>query len=403
MAQDQRCRVVAVVAAAGSGNRMGDGPPKQFRLLDGRPLFEHSLETLAGHPEVSGLVLVLPEDAGRTWITPERVNRDYCGTPLAVVAGGASRQSSVLLGLESAAHWSPDLVLIHDGARPLVSAGLISRVIEGAVERGAVSPVLWVHDTVKAVDDDGRVARTVHRDPLRLVQTPEGFSFPLILDAARQARAAGFEADDTASLASRAGYDVWSVEGERDNIKVTDPEDLLLAEQLLTGCGNGPGFRVGSGYDVHRLVPGRPLILGGVNIPYSRGLEGHSDADVLLHALADALLGAVALGDIGRHFPDSDPGLAGVSSIDLLRRTAALLGEAGWSVCNVDMTVTVQQPRLSPYVKQMRDMVAGALDVHSGVVSIKATTTEGLGFEGRGEGISARAVALVRRTGEYDR
>jgi 2-C-methyl-D-erythritol 4-phosphate cytidylyltransferase/2-C-methyl-D-erythritol 2,4-cyclodiphosphate synthase len=400
MAQDQGCRVVAVVAAAGSGARMGDGPPKQFRLLDGRPLLEHSLETLAGHPRVDSLVLVLPADAPVAWIPPVGPSCSFSGTPLEVVAGGASRQLSVLIGLEAARRWSPDLVLIHDGARPLVTERLVSRVIEGAGKRGAVSPVLDVPDAVRGVDAEGRFASTMDHEQLRLVQTPEGFSFPLILEAARQAQAAGVEADDTATLARLAGHEVWSVPGERGNIKVTDPGDLVLAERLLAGSGRRQTVRAGSGYDAHRLVPGRPLILGGVNVPHSSGLEGHSDADVLLHALADALLGAAALGDLGRHFPESDPALAGVSSVDLLRSTAALLGDAGWGVCNVDVTVTAQRPRLAPYVKQMRDIVARALDIHPGAVSVKATSTEGMGFEGRGEGISARAVALIRRTGE---
>jgi 2-C-methyl-D-erythritol 2,4-cyclodiphosphate synthase/2-C-methyl-D-erythritol 4-phosphate cytidylyltransferase len=402
MALIEKCRVAAVVTAAGSGTRMGDGPRKQFRLLGGRPLVEHSLETLAGHPEVDGLVLVLPADDPEAW-TPPGGPGCFADTPLAVVAGGASRQASVLRGLDTAAAWSPQLVLVHDGIRPLVSPELLERVIRGARKWGAVSPVLEVSETVKAVDGEGRFCRTLDRHTLRLVQTPEGFVFPMILDAARQALAAGFEATDTASLVRLAGREVRGVDGERSNIKITGPQDLALAQRLIAGGGEAAACRVGTGYDAHRLVPGRRLILGGVEIPHTHGLEGHSDADVLLHALADALLGAAALGDLGRHFPESDPGLAGVSSIDLLHRTMTLIGAAGWEPVNADATVVAQQPRLSPFVRRMRATIAEALGIRSGAVSVKATSTEGMGFEGRGEGISATVVVLLRPMGERNR
>lgn len=400
MDRQEKCRVAAVVAAAGCGTRMGPGRPKQFRLLAGRPLVDHSLDVLSREPEVDRLVLVLPADAPDAWAPPDQSGR-FGGKPLALVSGGPSRQASVLNGLEAAASWSPELVLVHDGVRPLISPVLVRRVIEGAGEWGAVSPVLAVHETVKAVDHDGRVSRTLDREPLRLVQTPEGFSFPLILEAARQARAAGFEADDTASLARLAGHDVRVVDGERDNIKITCPADLSVARRLLTGTPGGEQeIRVGTGYDAHRLVPGLTLVLGGVHVPHPHGLQGHSDADVLLHALADALLGAAALGDLGRHFPDSDPELAGVSSLDLLARSVRLVREAGWQPVNADTVVVAQQPRLAPYVDRMRDTVANALGLEAGAVSVKATSTEGMGFEGRSEGISATAAVLVRRDGE---
>jgi 2-C-methyl-D-erythritol 2,4-cyclodiphosphate synthase/2-C-methyl-D-erythritol 4-phosphate cytidylyltransferase len=382
---------------------MGPGGRKQFRLLAGRPLVDFSLNVLSAHPDVDGLVLVLPAEDPGAWSPPADSGR-FGGKPLAVVCGGDTRQASVLIGLEAAAAWSPELVLVHDGVRPLVSPELVRRVIEGAREWGAVSPVLEVHETVKAVDDRGRISRSLDRRALRMVQTPEGFSFPMILDAARQARAAGFEADDTASLARLAGREVRVVEGERENIKITSPADLALARRLLSGPRDGAeDFRVGTGYDAHRLVPGRPLVLGGIQVTHTHGLEGHSDADVLLHALADALLGAAALGDLGRHFPESDRQLAGVSSLDLLGRTMKIVREAGWEPVNADTVVVAQQPRLAPYVERMRQAVAGALGLDAGAVSVKATSTEGLGFEGRGEGMSATAAVLVRRNGEGKR
>lgn len=400
MALDGGCRVAAVVVAAGSGTRMGSGPRKQFRHLGGRPLVNHSLGTLAGHQAVDGLVLVLPAGNHEDWVPPAGPDR-FAGTPLAVVAGGASRQASVLRGLETAAAWSPELVLVHDGVRPLISHDLVDRVITGAREWGAVSPVLEVSETVKEVDGEGRFSRTFDRRPLRLVQTPEGFAFPMILDAARQALATGFEATDTATLARLAGQEVRAVDGEPGNIKITGPEDLELARRLMAREGGEYSVhRVGTGYDAHRLVPGRRLILGGVEIPHTHGLEGHSDADVLLHALADALLGAAALGDLGRHFPEIDPGLAGVSSVDLLARTMKMVREAGWEPVNADTLVVAQQPRLAQYIDRMRETVAGVLGLDAGAVSVKATSTEGMGFEGRGEGISATAAVLVHRNGE---
>jgi 2-C-methyl-D-erythritol 2,4-cyclodiphosphate synthase/2-C-methyl-D-erythritol 4-phosphate cytidylyltransferase len=396
MERDEQCRVAAVVVAAGAGTRMG-GDRKQFRLLAGRPVVSHCMAMLAGHQQVDRLVLVLPAEDRGAW-KPNSGTVGIGGKRLAVVSGGGTRQASVLRGLEAAAPWSPQLVLVHDGVRPLATPDLVDRVIEGARNWGAVSPVLEADESVKAVDGDGRIVRTLDRAPLRLVQTPEGFSYPLILQAARQARAAGFEADDTASLVRLAGGDVRVVAGERTNIKITGWEDLALAERLLGGGGGCR--RVGTGYDAHRLVPGRPLLLGGVEVPHTHGLKGHSDADVLLHALADALLGAAALGDLGQHFPESDPRLAGAASSELLRRAVGLLQDAGWRPVNADTVVVAQQPRLAPYLGRMREIIAGLLGIDTGAVSVKATSTEGMGFEGRGEGISATAAVLVERGGE---
>jgi len=395
-------RVVALVAAAGSGSRLGGGPPKQFRPLGGRAVLDHCLATLAGHPSVGRLVLVLPPLGSGDW-SPPGDGSCYRETPMTVVPGGSSRQESVLRGLEAAAAWSPELVLVHDGARPLVSAGLVRRVIDAAARWGAAVPALPVHESLRGVDSRQRIHRLVEREGLQLVQTPEGFAFDLVLEAARRAAAAGEEADDTVALVRRAGHEVRVVPGERRNLKITGPGDLELAEALLAGEDAHGGFRVGYGYDAHRLVPGRPLRLGGVEVAHHRGLQGHSDGDVLLHALADALLGAAALGDLGRHFPDSDPALAGASSLVILSRTAALVAEAGWRPVNVDAVVVAEEPRLAPHAGPMREAIAGALGLAAAAVSVKATTTEGLGFEGRGEGISASATVLLGRAGEGER
>lgn len=395
------CRVVALVAAAGDGSRMG-GRPKQFRPLGGRAVVEHCLETLAGHPGVDRLVLVLPAQGTGGWGPPGEGER-LRGTPLALVSGGSSRQESVLRGLEAAAAWSPQLVLVHDGARPLVSTGLVGLVIDAAARWGAAVPALPVEESLREVDGSQRIERLVDRQGLQLVQTPEGFAFGLILDAARRAAAGGEEADDTAALARLAGHEVRVVPGERGNLKITGPGDLELAERLLAAGGADGAVRVGHGFDAHRLAPGRPLRLGGVEVPFHLGLQGHSDGDVLLHALADALLGAAALGDLGRYFPDGDPELAGISSLSILRRTTALVAKHGWRPVNIDGVVVAQQPRLAPYAGRMCEAVAGALGLDRAAVSVKATSTEGLGFEGRGEGISAAATVLLRRAAEGER
>lgn len=396
------CRVVALVAAGGRGSRLGDGPPKQFRPLGGRAVLDHCLATLAGHSGVDRMVLVLPPGGAGNW-SPPGDGDGYRGTPLRMVPGGPTRQDSVLRGLEAAADWSPELVLVHDGARPLVTAGLVQRVIDAADRWGAAVPALPVQESLRHVDQRRCIGRLVERQGLQLVQTPEGFAFDLVLAAARRAAAAGEEADDTAALVRRAGGEVRVVPGERRNLKITGPGDLELAGALLAGEDARCGFRVGHGYDVHRLVPGRPLRLGGVEMPHHLGLQGHSDGDVLLHALADALLGAAALGDLGRHFPDSDPALAGASSLAILGRVAALVAHAGWRPVNVDTVVVAETPRVAPHVGAMCEAIAGALGLVPAAVSVKATTTEGLGFAGRGEGISASATVLLRRAGEGER
>ena len=289
---------------------------------------------------------------------------------------------------------------IHDGARPLVTADVIARTLESAQKFGSGVAAVALKDTVKRVDEDSVVVDTPPRDKLRAVQTPQTFEAGLIRKA-HAAYALGERATDDAVLAERMGIAVHLTEGDVENIKLTTPEDMLLARQVILKREGQkeekPMMRIGHGYDVHRLVENRKLILCGVEIPYALGLLGHSDADVALHALMDALLGAAALGDIGRHFPDTDPAYKGADSGKLLDHVVALLEEKGYTVGNVDVTIICQRPKLKDYIEQMRENVARHLKVDIDCVNIKATTTEKLGFEGEGLGISSHAVACIEK------
>lgn len=398
--------------AAGRGARMGARRNKQFLPLDGRPLLVHALSAFAAAEVVDAIVVV-----GH----PDEIEfcRDEIVSPLrsrkvhAVVAGGLERQDSVRLGLRAL----PDecrLVLVHDGARPLVSQSLIKEVACRAWEVGAATAAIPVSDTLKTVDAGRRVVATPERSAFWRVQTPQGFRREVLEKAHAQAAAFGRRATDDCALVEALGWPVEVVPGDAANIKVTEPADLSIAEVLLRNArasarapggepavnNQGPGAgiggsRTGIGYDVHRLVEGRELVLGGVRIPYPVGLLGHSDADVLLHAICDAVLGAAGLGDIGRHFPDKDPAYAGISSLKLLARVGEMVREKGLTVANVDAVVVAENPRIAPYSDQMRANVAAALGIDSSWVNIKGTTTEGLGFAGRSEGMAAYAVALL--------
>ena len=276
-------------------------------------------------------------------------------------------------------------MLVHDGARPFVSHRVIRNVLEAAADSGAATACVPVKDSLRRLDDDGISSSGVDRSMYFSVQTPQGFRLETLKKAYQKAFAEGFYGTDDAVLAERAGYPVTLVDGEYGNIKITTREDMPMEN------------RTGTGFDVHAFAPGRKLILGGVEIPYDRGLDGHSDADVLVHALMDALLGAAAMGDIGRHFPDTDQQYKGISSMVLLRQVGEKLAEAGYSIVNADVTVMAQAPKISPYVDEMRSNIAGTLNVDKSRINIKGTTTERLGFVGRKEGIAAEAVCSISR------
>lgn len=378
----------AIILAGGSGSRMGAGCNKVLLEVGGRSVIRRSADAFA--PLMDGLVVVTrPEDRAAIEAALDGV---ACAKVL-FADGGVDRQASVWNGL-CALPAGCTKVLVHDGARCLVDEGTIRRAMDAVDEGGTGVAAVPAVDTIKVVDDRQLVVDTPDRAALRVVQTPQGFTRDILMAAHEHARADEFRGTDDASLVEHLGLPVRLTLGARTNIKLTTPEDLNMAEAIL-GANALPALRVGQGFDVHRLVEGRKLILCGVDVPHTLGLLGHSDADVALHALMDAMLGAMALGDIGKHFPDTDPQYKGISSLLLLAHVTALLREKGARVTNADVTIVAQKPKLLPYVPQMQRNVAEALALPLNRVNIKATTTERLGFEGREEGISAQAVVLV--------
>lgn len=385
--------VYAIVLAAGRGRRMGGGPPKQFMSLAGRPLLFHALAAFERASQVDHVVLVTL--AGRVDRCREDVRRWGLGKVSAVVAGGERRQDSVAEGL-GAVPADASVIAVHDGARPLILPEQIDAVVDLASKKGSAVLGTPVTDTIKEIED-GRVLHTLDRSRMWCVQTPQAFRASIFREAHGEAARRGYGGTDDTSLVERLNAPVYVVAGRQDNLKITAPEDLAMAESILRSetASVPSNHRVGHGYDVHRLVSGRPLILGGVTVPFDRGLHGHSDADVLSHAVADAVLGAICLGDIGDHFPDDDPEYAGISSLILLERVSELARENAADIVNVDATVIAQRPKLAPHAARMRERMAGALGIATERLSVKATTTEGLGFAGMEKGIVAQAVALV--------
>lgn len=373
---------IALVVAAGRGSRCGGERPKQYQRLNGRPVLRHSLETLCGHPQVDAVrVVIHPVD--RALYDEAAVGLDL----MAPVDGGAERQDSVRLGLESLKEAAPDIVLIHDAARPFTGAPLISRVIEALDRHAGAIPAVPVTDTLKR-GSDGLIASTVERAGLWRAQTPQGFRFSDILAAHR--RFAGVGLTDDAAVAEQAGLTVALVDGSEDNVKVTTPSDFRRAE--THGSGE---FRNGSGFDVHRFTEGNHVMLCGIAVAHDAGLAGHSDADVGLHALTDALLGAIGDGDIGSHFPPTDPQWRGAASEIFLAHAGRLVAGRGGRIVNVDVTLICEAPRVGPHRQAMRERIAAILGIEVGRVGVKGTTTEKLGFTGRREGIAAQAAATV--------
>lgn len=374
-------KVYAVISAAGAGKRMGALIPKQFIINRGRTILEQTVEKFVCSDMIDKVILVV---SGSWREYCEKLFADMpCKEKLLITEGGAERQDSVyqaLIAIDKEGAEDDDIVLIHDGVRPYVSEQLIESVCRKAMETGAVVPAVPPKDTIRH-ETEG----TLDRSKLWCVQTPQGFKKALIKRAFEKAMDDGFYGTDDAGLVEHLGERVTIVSGETANIKITTPEDLTVEN------------RIGTGFDVHRLVEGRKLILGGVEVPYEKGLLGHSDADVLVHALMDAMLGAAALGDIGKLFPDSDDRFKGISSMKLLAEVSRVLREKGYAFGNADVTVICQKPKLAGYIDEMRNAIAEVLEVDVDCISIKATTTEKLGFTGRGEGIAAEAVCILNK------
>ncbi|MGE0394822.1 MAG: 2-C-methyl-D-erythritol 4-phosphate cytidylyltransferase [Vicinamibacterales bacterium] len=374
--------VTAIIAAGGHGARFGASQPKQLLLLGGRPILERAVEAFLASPLVDEVIVALP--ASVLAEPPAYLQRPR----VRLVAGGETRRASVAAAVAQVPAAS-DLVAIHDAARPLVPAGLIARTIETAARTGAAIAALPIHDTVKRGGAGGVIVETVPRAGLFGAQTPQVFG----VDVLRRALAgASGDATDEAMLVERSGHPVTLVEGDAGNIKITTAEDLRMAEALLGRDGRP---RVGQGYDLHRLVAGRPLVLAGLTIPHEKGLSGHSDADAVCHAVTDALLGATGLGDIGRHFPDTDPAWKDADSMVLLARIVERVTTAGFSIGNVDVTVIAERPKLAPHADAMRANLARVLGVDVACVSVKGKTNERVDAVGAGEAIAVHAVAMV--------
>ncbi len=378
--------VDALVLAAGRGTRFGGAVPKPYLDLGGQAVLRRGIVAFCEHPRVRALRVVIHTDDRDLY---DRATAELDILPS--VSGGAARQDSARLGLESLAEQAPKRVLIHDAARPFPTQALIGRVLDALDSAPAAVPAVAVRDTLKR-GVEGRITATVAREGLWHAQTPQGFDYAAILAAHRAA--AGTALTDDAAVAEAAGLDVALVEGDRDNVKITTAEDLARAARRIDGAA--AEVRVGTGFDVHRFGDGDAVVLCGVQIPFARALVGHSDSDVGLHALTDALLGAIGGGDIGVHFPPGDPRWADAASEIFVRQAAALIAEAGGSIANVDVTLICEAPKIAPHREAMIARIAEILGIEPERVSVKATSTERLGFAGRGEGIAAQAAASVR-------
>ena len=388
---EEELRVAAIVVAAGRGRRAGSGPPKQYRLLGGEPVLRRSLRLFAAHPAIEAIQAVINPDDAADYRTAS-AGLDKLSLP---VAGGATRQSSVRAGLTALERAAPEIVLIHDAARPLATPALVDRALAAVNTAGAAVPALPLADTIKRVDAAGRVSETLDRGNLRAIQTPQAFSYKPLLDAHRRAAAAGREDfPDDASLAEWAGLRVTTFLGELGNLKLTDAGDFTRA-LAIEGAALAD-IRTGTGFDVHAFGPGDHIMLGGVKIPHAKGLVGHSDADVLLHAITDAILGAIAEGDIGMHFPPTAPKWRGASSDRFLTHAASLVRMRSGKIAHLDATILCEAPRIGPHAEAIRARIASIAEIDASRVSVKATTTESLGFLGRGEGVAAMATATVR-------
>lgn len=419
-------KTAVIIAAAGSGRRMGGGIPKQYGNLGGMSILARTVKAFADQKEIHEIMIVTNQDfIGRC--RRELSTLKLMTKVREILPGGQERQDSIYEAVRRLPD-DVDLVLVHDGVRPFVTGELIRRTIEATKEYGAAVAAVPVKETIKTVEDNF-LTKTLDRKRLYSVQTPQGFRKDLLIRAYEEAFRNNYYGTDDAFLVERIGEKSHVVRGDYYNIKITTMEDIVFGEAILggqrdTGTG-GSGklpyqtqynmpideetgsrkhassvsdeIRVGSGYDVHKLTEGRKLILGGVELPYKKGLLGHSDADVLIHAIMDALLGAASLGDIGRHFPDNDEAYRGISSLLLLKKVEDLLRESGYRVGNIDATVIAQKPKIAPYIGQMISKISETLCIDESLVNIKGTTTEELGFCGRGEGIAVQATALIRR------
>ena len=378
-------KVAVIIAAAGRGKRLGAPVPKQYLKIGGEYVIAKTIKAFEDLDEVDYIFVVTNEDYKET--CAEIIEEKGFNKVEGIVAGGSRRQDSVFNALQEINARKPgvSMVLIHDGARPFIEQDVILNVLRETENSGAAVACVAMKNSVRRMEQGSGLSESVDRADYYSVQTPQGFRKSILIEAYDRAFDDGFEGTDDASIVERVGYDVSIVDGDYGNIKITTKEDLPMEN------------RVGTGFDVHQLTEGRKLILGGVDIPYDKGLLGHSDADVLIHAVMDALLGAAALGDIGKHFPDSDDAYKGISSLELLGKVRKMLEENFYNIGNIDVTLIAQRPKISPYVDEMRSNIAGVLELDRSRINIKGTTTEKLGFTGREEGIACEAVCTIYR------
>ena len=383
-------QAAVIIPAAGFGTRMRSAEPKQYLLLEGKPIIIHTVLAFVQNPYITDIVVVVPKD--RVVQTELLFSHHQISTNFVkVVSGGPRRQDSVYLGL-MALPAENDIVLVHDGARPLISQKIINSCYMEVVKQGAVIAAVPVKDTLKRAGTNEQVLATINRESLYQAQTPQAAKKELLL---RAYKANGNrDVTDESSLLEEADIAVGIVEGSETNIKITRPEDLTLAKNILRKKNST--MRIGHGYDAHRFAENRKLVLGGITIPHSHGLAGHSDADVLTHALCDAILGALGMGDIGKHFPDSDVAFKDIYSVKLLEEIIVLAHKKGYSLSNADITVVCQTPKLAPHIEDMKSLLIQCCESAPNSINIKATTTEEMGFAGRKEGISCHAVVLLQ-------
>ncbi len=386
--------VIGIVAAGGIGKRLGSNTPKQFLEIEGKQIIIKSMEPFFNNERIKKVYLIVPKGY-----------EDYCreiiseylphGTKnfVHILAGGSERQDSIFEGIrlikKEEQNYDDLIILVHDGARPFASDDLVSRIIKGAEELGAVIPILPITDTIRIRKENS--IEVIDRDKLMIAQTPQGFRGSILINSYEKAMEERYYGTDDGQLVQWAGFELKTVEGEQNNKKITVIEDLpdMLQPKDFP--------RIGSGYDVHRLVDNRKLVLGGVTIPFHKGLDGHSDADVLIHAIMDAILGGAALGDIGRHFPPTEMKYKDISSLKLLEMVNQIVKEKGYILGNIDATIICEEPKIKAYVDEMKNNIAKALETTEEMISIKGTTTEKLGFTGRKEGIAAEAVCFLMR------
>lgn len=392
-------KTVAIIPAGGAGRRINTGTAKQYLLLDELPVLVHCLKVFEQTAVIDEIILAVPASDIK-FVREELIEKNDLQKVAKIIAGGAERQDSVQNALVALTD-ECDIILVHDGVRPFVTRDMINRVAEAAREFQAAAVGVQAKDTIKEAQTDDFVVKTLPRQNLWLVQTPQAFQSAVLRKAYEAAYRNNFCGTDDASLVERIGVRVKMIAGSYENIKITTPEDLIIAEALLKRkTGGEMQIRTGLGYDSHRFVRGRKLILGGIEIAYDQGLQGHSDADALIHAVCDALLGAAGLGDIGRHFPDTDPAYKGVSSMIFLERVREMITEKGFFISGIDTSIILEKPKLAPFAGEIAANIAKNLNISADDVNIKAKTNEGMGFVGRSEGIAVFALATIKGKGK---